>query len=102
MELPCAWQSCICLRAGQPGAKTERIAVKKVRTRRRAVARAPGKASVRGAVARPNGGPQARGPQRRSADGVEEGSPLGVVVREGSITKERRERTRNTKPETRN
>src|SRR6266496_2397879 len=49
-----------------------------------------------------NRGPQARGPQRRSADGVEEGSPLGVVVREGSITKERRERTRNTKPETRN
>ena len=49
-----------------------------------------------------NRGPQARGPQRRSADGVEEGSPLGVVAREGSITKERRERTRNTKPETRN
>ncbi len=46
--------------------------------------------------------PTNRGPQRRSADGVEEGSPLGVVARDGSITKERRERTRNTKPETRN
>src|SRR6266542_1974927 len=31
-----------------------------------------------------NRGPQARGPQRRSADGVEEGSPLGVVDREGA------------------
>src|SRR6266536_1846355 len=62
MELPCAWQSCICLRAGQPGAKTERIAVKKVRTRRRAVTRAPGKASVRGAVARPTGVPSGAAP----------------------------------------
>ncbi len=36
-------------------------------------------------VSRPtNRGPQARGPHRRNADGVEEGSPLGVVDREGS------------------
>ena len=31
-----------------------------------------------------NRGPQARGPHRHSADGVEEGTPLGVVDREGS------------------